>query len=175
MNVQVWVCYLNHLLAMLGCSFNTLHPNLIKSSMNSLQVHDSPCTDRWSIAPRVCCQSDCPSVKRQKGTILVWNVLVPPRALSGLAGFGMAQRTKTSCRYILTRDLFISVPSARLPLFFSSCVTLDFSGNSRDDLTGFSKLLLCVITQMMKINNIHKLCTWYVENGYLIMVLWDRI
>lgn len=81
MNVQVWVCYLNHLLAMLGCSFNTLHPNLIKSSMNSLQVHDIPCADRWSIAPRVCCQSDCPSVKRQKGTILVWNVLVPPRSL----------------------------------------------------------------------------------------------
>lgn len=46
MNVQVWACYMNHQLAMLGCSFETLHPNLIKSSMNSLQVHDSPLLHR---------------------------------------------------------------------------------------------------------------------------------
>lgn len=71
----LWVCYLNNHLAMLVCSFDTLK----KPSTNSLHVHDSPLLHRWHIAPRVCCQSDCPSLRCRKGTILVWNVLDPPR------------------------------------------------------------------------------------------------
>ncbi len=135
MKVQVWVCYLNHQLAMLGCRFDTLHPNLMKSSMNSLQMHDGPLLLQMDcpLLPWYAVSQDCPSVRCWKGTTLVWNVFVPS-SLSLDSAWLSAQKHPAGT---LTRDLVYSVWRARWPQYSQYLVfLLHYSCISSRFLTG---------------------------------------